>query len=121
MATLQFYGKNSCITCKKAKAFLAEQGVVYDDFAIETCPPSKAVLERVLLDSVQLKDCLNSRSTIYKAEKLGESLPDRKTLLCLMLQDPNLIKRPLLIDAKGHFYQGFQEETLKTFLAQSSQ
>lgn len=112
---LQFYGKKSCVTCQKAKAFLEAQGVDFKEFPIETQPPSQAILDK-LIDAQDVKASLNSRSAIYKEKNLGKNIPDKATALKLMLQDPNLIKRPVIADAKGQLYQGFDADELKSFL-----
>lgn len=115
MAKLTFYGKNTCVTCKKAKAYLDLQSVAYEDLPIEKQPPPKALLDQII-DPANVKASLNSRSTIYKEKNLGQATPDKKTAIALMLQDPNLIKRPVIVDEKGRFYQGFEEASLKAFL-----
>lgn len=113
---LRFYGKKSCITCKKAAAFLTGQNVRFEELPIETQPPSKAILEQ-LVDEANIKASLNTRSAIYKEKNLGKSLPDKQAIIALMLKDPNLIKRPVLINDQGALYQGFDEASLKQFLA----
>lgn len=115
--TLKFYGKKSCITCQKAKAFLEAQSVDFQDIPIETQPPSRKILEQVV-DSANVKASLNSRSAIYKEKNLGKNLPDAKTAITLMLEDPNLIKRPLILKEDGSIYQGFDAESLAQFLEQ---
>lgn len=115
MPLIKFYGKKSCITCQKAKTFLEEKRVQFDEIAIETQPPTKEVLAQ-LIDSNGIKASMNSRSAIYKAKDLGKNLPDKATVIKLMLQDPNLIKRPVIINSKGQLYQGFDADTLKDFL-----
>lgn len=113
--TLRFYGKKTCITCQKAKAFLERHQIAFDELAIETQPPSKADLAKMVSET-DVKASLNSRSAIYKAQNLGKYMPDKSTAIDLMLQDPNLIKRPLIVDAQGRMIQGFQEDQLKAFL-----
>jgi arsenate reductase len=115
MATLKFFGKKTCITCQKAKAFLDEHGVAFEEIPIETQPPAREVLE-TLVDPSNVKASLNTRSGIYKEKNLGKDIPDAKTAIALMLKDPNLIKRPILVDSKGELYQGFDADTLKAFL-----
>lgn len=115
--TLRFYGKKTCVTCKKAAAFLNGQNIAFEELPIETKHPTKAVLEK-LVDEADFKASLNTRSAIYKEKNLGKSLPDKKTLIELMLVDPNLIKRPVLINEQGNLYQGFDEASLKRFLEQ---
>ncbi len=115
MSKLKFYGKKSCITCQKAKTFLEAKKVGFEEFAIETQPPSKEILEK-LVDPDNVKASLNARSTIFKEKNLGKNTPDKKTAITLMLKDPNLIKRPVIISASGALYQGFEEEGLTAFL-----
>ena len=112
---LTFYGKKSCITCKKAKAFLEAQHIAFEECPIETQPPAPAVLEQ-LVDENDLKASLNTRSAIYKANDLGKSLPGKDQILKLMQEDPNLIKRPVIMGNNGALYQGFDEESLQAFI-----
>ena len=117
MAPLTFYGKKTCITCQKAKAFLEVQGVAYDEQPIETSPPPVEVLEQ-LVDAKDVKASLNARSTIFREQGLGKNVPGKAEAIRLMQQDPNLIKRPVIIH-DGRLYQGFDEKTLTAFLANS--
>jgi Spx/MgsR family transcriptional regulator len=112
--TLKFYGKKTCITCQKAKAYLEAQGVTFQEISIETQPPSRAVLESLVASN--LKASLNSRSTIFKRENLGKHLSDIAKIIELMLEDPNLIKRPLLLKEDGSFYQGFDKPGFEAFI-----
>ncbi len=113
--TLRFYGKKTCVTCQKAKAFLEEHKVAFEELPIETQPPSEAALAK-LVNEADVKASLNSRSAIYKAQNLGKNVPDKQTAIALMLQDPNLIKRPVLVNEQGHMIQGFDADQLKAFL-----
>ncbi|WP_303672779.1 arsenate reductase family protein [Vampirovibrio chlorellavorus] len=112
---LRFYGKKTCVTCQKAKAFLEEHQIAFEELPIETHPPSKVELER-LVNETDVKASLNSRSAIYKAQNLGKNVPDKQAAIALMLQDPNLIKRPVLINEQGQMMQGFELDQLKAFL-----
>ncbi len=112
---LKFYGKKSCITCQKAKAFLEAESVDFEEIPIESQPPSRTVLTQAI-DPANVKASLNPRSTIYKEKNLGKTLPDAKTAVTLMLEDPNLIKRPFILKSDGSIYQGFDPDTLRAFL-----
>ncbi|MGE0199820.1 MAG: arsenate reductase family protein [Candidatus Melainabacteria bacterium] len=110
MAKLTVYQKKTCITCKKALAWLDAQGADYTALDIETTPPDATILEK-LIDANGVKASLNSRSKLYKEKKLGDKLPDKATAIKLMQQDPNLIKRPVVVKGK-QAAMGFDETAL---------
>ncbi|NQV41116.1 MAG: Spx/MgsR family RNA polymerase-binding regulatory protein [Candidatus Marinimicrobia bacterium] len=91
-----FYDKKTCGTCKKAQVYLNENKVEFEKVDIIDNPPNREVLEK-FIDANNVKPYLNSRSAIYRDLKLGQNLPDKAKAIELMLQDPNLIKRPFII------------------------
>lgn len=90
--------KKTCGTCKKAQVYLNESKVAFEKVDIINSPPSRELLEK-FIDANDVKPALNSRSTIYRDLKLGQNLPDKAKAIELMLQDPNLIKRPFVVKA----------------------
>ncbi len=116
MADITIYQKKTCITCKKALAYLDEQGVAYDSKDIETDPPSMEQLDAAI-DETRMKDYLNSRSKIYKEKSLGKSLPNKQQLLAWMQADPNLIKRPVIFkNGRTNPIFGFDPEQVAAYL-----
>jgi arsenate reductase len=57
-------------------------------------------------------DFLNSRNELYRERKMKEHPPARDEALKLMVQEPNLIRRPIVIRG-GQMVLGFDEEGLK--------
>lgn len=53
-------------------------------------------MERVI-DEERIEDVINIRSPAYKARKLGTRKLTKKQAINLMMEDPNLIRRPLVI------------------------
>lgn len=92
-----FFDKKTCGTCKKAQAYLNENKVAFEIVDIIKDPPDQKLLER-FIDGENVKPYLNSRSAIYRELKLGQNLPDKAKAIELMLQDPNLIKRPFIVN-----------------------
>lgn len=115
MGVLTVYDKKTCGTCQKAKAFLDELNVPYVVVDIVSSPPSREMLEE-LVDENDVKASLNSRSTMYKEKNLGQSLPNKAQAIEWMLEDPNLIKRPVIETEEGELYQGFDAVSLSQFL-----
>ena len=58
---------------------------------------------------------LNTRNEKYRALNLKENPPDRKRALALMAEEPNLVKRPLLVLGKRILF-GFDEEAWRAAL-----
>ncbi len=57
-------------------------------------------------------DFLNSRNEMYRQRKMKENPPARDEALKLMAQEPNLIRRPIVI-RDGQMVLGYDEEGLR--------
>ena len=71
-------------------------------------PPSRELLER-LIDERRLADFVNTRSPSYKARGLDVSKMTKAQAIELMLEDVNLMKRPLVLRGKRGVF-GFKPE-----------
>jgi Spx/MgsR family transcriptional regulator len=69
-------------------------------------PPSRELLER-LIDESRVQDFLNKRSPAYKQRNLGARKLTKKQAIDLMLEDPNLIRRPIVVRDPKHAVFGF--------------
>ena len=72
-------------------------------------PPSRALLER-LVDASRLDDFLNKRSPAYKDRNLGSRKLSKKQAIDLMMEDPNLIRRPIVLRDPKRAVFGFDAE-----------
>ena len=103
------YGIKNCDTMKKARAWLDKKGVAYDfhDYKI-------AGIERSRLEGwaakVGWETLLNRAGTTFRTlpDKDKEGLTEKKAI-ALMLDQPSMIKRPVL-DVGGKFLVGFKPE-----------
>ena len=93
---LTVYVKDTCGTCRKAMDYLDERGVSYRVVDIITEPPTRAMLE-TNIDENNVKAYLNPRSAMYRDRKLSKNVPAKAEAIRLMLEDPNLIRRPVII------------------------
>jgi arsenate reductase len=80
--------------------------LVKHDLAKE--PPSRELLEK-LIDESHLEDFINTRSPAYKERNLAAKKLTKKQAIDLMMEEPNLIKRPLVI-GKGKAVFGYKPE-----------
>lgn len=111
---LKFFFKPSCGACRKAKAYLDRRGLDYEPLDITRTPPSREFLARSI-DAADPKKSLNARSSSFRAKDLANRQLTAEEALALMLQDPNLIRRPFFIDGEKIFV-GFEPAALETFL-----
>jgi Spx/MgsR family transcriptional regulator len=87
---------------------LEGRGAQLDKHDLAKDPPSRELLER-LIDGSHLEDFINTRSPAYKERNLGARKLTKKQAIDLMLEEPNLIRRPLVI-SKGRAVFGFKPE-----------
>lgn len=55
---------------------------------------------------------LNTRNELYRERNMGEKPPSRAAALALMAENPNLLRRPVVISGKK-IILGYDEEALK--------
>ncbi len=105
-----------CSTCKKAKNWLDEHGISYEDRHIKENNPSYEELKLWYEKSgLPLKRFFNTSGLAYKALNLKERLPGmtEEEQLQLLASDGMLVKRPLLITEKA-VLTGFKEAEWNT-------
>jgi regulatory protein spx len=76
-------------------------------------PPSRELLSR-LIDDYGLDAVLSTRSPSYKARGLDAAKLSKAEAIALMVEDPNLIRRPLVLKGKKAVfgYNAAEYETL---------
>jgi arsenate reductase len=103
------YGIKNCDTMKKARTWLDSHGVKYEfhDYKTEGAPKEKL---KAWSDEVGWETLLNRAGTTFKKlpEADKEGLNERKAL-ALMLDQPSMIKRPVL-EVGGKLLVGFKPE-----------
>ena len=104
------YGIKNCDTMKKARAWLDEHGVAYAFHDYKAAGIDRARLEG-WARKVGWEGLLNRAGTTFR--KLSDSDKEglsAKKAIALMLDQPSMIKRPVL-EARGNLIVGFTPET----------
>ncbi|MGO8116054.1 ArsC family reductase [Rhizobium leguminosarum] len=103
------YGIKNCDTMKKARNWLEEHSVAYEFHDYKALGIDRTHLE-AWIDEAGLDTVLNRAGTTFR------KLPDaerenltREKAIQLMLEQPSMIKRPVL-EAKGKLLIGFKPE-----------
>lgn len=113
--SVTIYGIKSCDTMKKARAWLDHHGVAYAFHDYKAEGIDKASLER-WSKQVGWEILLNRAGTTFRKlpDAQRENVTEKKAI-ALMLEQPSMIKRPVL-DVGGKFLVGFKPEAYaKTF------
>lgn len=108
-----------CTTCKKAKKWLQDHGLNFEDRDIKEKNPTeeelKAWYER---SGLPLKRFFNTSGLVYKSMQLKDRLPgmSEEEQIALLSTDGMLVKRPLIVKENAVLV-GFKEaEWEKTLL-----
>ena len=70
---------------------------------------------REIIGDDPIEPFLNTRTPLYRERKMKEKPPSKDEAIKLMLKDPNLLKRPVIIKGKKKL-TGFDETELKNLL-----
>jgi Spx/MgsR family transcriptional regulator len=106
--TAEIYLKPSCTTCRNAVADLESRGVTLRRHDLAKEPPSRELLAR-LIDEAGLGEVVNAKSRAFKARGLDLEALTKAQAIGLILEEPNLLKRPLLLSGKRAVF-GFRRD-----------
>ena len=104
-----------CSTCKKAKKWLKQNNIKFEERNIVTETPTvKELTDWIERSGQDIKKWFNTSGLKYKELNLKEKLSNMsdKEKIELLVSDGMLIKRPLLI-TDSHIIIGFKEEQWK--------
>lgn len=112
---MKFYGYKKCSTVKKAKKWLVENNIKFEEIDLVDTPPTKEEIKKIYEASgYELKKFFNTSGVKYRELGLKEVLKtaSEDEMLELLASDGKLIKRPLLVDDKKVLI-GFKENEYK--------
>lgn len=107
MKKIVMYQKATCGTCKREKDYLSKVNILFDEIDIMKNPPTREFLEKNV-DESNPDAFINKHSKAYRDFNLAKKKVGKSELINLMLKEPNLIKRPILIVGKLVYF-GYYE------------
>lgn len=101
------YGIKNCDTVKKARAFLEAAGLAYTFHDYKKEGADAATLKG-FIDTFGWEQVVNRKGTTWRKlpEEEQAEVKDAESALALMLAQPSVIKRPIVV-AKGKTLLGF--------------
>lgn len=101
-----------CTTCQKAKKWLDEHGIAYDDRHIKENPPTAEELKAWhQMSGLDIKKFFNTSGMLYKSMGLKNKLPEmtENEKYDLLATDGMLVKRPIIV-GEDFVLTGFREK-----------
>ncbi len=118
MITAYLY--NSCSSCRNAEAILKETGADFEkrEFFKEkfTREELTGLLERT---GLTVADLLSTRSTPYRERGLADEDLTDDEIIDLMLEEPRLLKRPIMVSG-SHAVIGYKADEIRKLVAMES-
>ena len=107
-----------CTTCKKAKKFLIDNNIEFEDRDINLNNPNEDELKKwIKLSVLDVKKFFNTSGILYREMNLKDKLKEmnEEEMIKLLATDGKLIKRPLLVSEEG-ILVGFKEDSYKQII-----
>lgn len=111
MKRFTLYTKAGCTSCIKARQFLLSQGVAFTERDIFKHPLDELELRAVIAQQ-PIEEVFSYRSPSVKALGLDDKALAPDDMLKHMLEEPRLIRRPLLV-AGEQVVVGFNADALR--------
>lgn len=95
-----FVNYPKCSTCKKARKFLEEKGVAFEDRDIkEQNPTADELKEWIAKSGFPAKKFFNTSGMLYRQMELKDKIPNmsEQEMIELLATDGMLVKRPILV------------------------
>ena len=108
---IRFIQKPNCTTCRKARALLEKEGAALE---LRDLGKDRLTAEEIdaLIGDRDYRKFLNFRNELYRQRKMGVKPPSREEAIRLMVREPNLIRRPVVVSGE-EIVLGYDEEALK--------
>jgi arsenate reductase len=108
---IKVYQYPACSSCKKALAFLRDNGIPFEEIDISLSPPSEQELVEMIERQGGIKPLFNSSGKRYREGGYSERIPtmSREDAVRELARDGMLVKRPFVLSPK-HALLGFNPD-----------
>ncbi|WP_297799377.1 ArsC family reductase [uncultured Brevundimonas sp.] len=114
--SITIYGIKACDTMKKARVWLDENGVSYDFHDYKVQGADKTELEKWVAEHGWEKVLNKAGTTFRKLPDEAKADIDAAKAIALMMEQPSMIKRPVLDLGNGKTVLGFKPEIYQAAL-----
>jgi len=113
---LKLFTSPSCTSCRKARAWLIEHDIEFEERNMMSNPLNASELQAILtMTENGTSDLISTRSKAYSNLDINLDDLNVKELLDLLANNPALVRRPLMFD-ETHLQIGYNEDEIRCFL-----
>lgn len=113
---LNLYTSPSCISCRKAKAWLKEYDISFKERNIFANPLNKEEIMQVLrMTENGTEEIISTRSRTFQNLKINLDDLSIDQLIDLVEKNPSLLRRPIIMDDR-RLQVGYNEDEIRRFL-----
>jgi regulatory protein spx len=106
----------SCTSCRKAKAWLEEYQIPYEERNISSNPITVDEIKTIMrLTEEGTEEIISTRSKAFKQLDVAVEDLSLKELYALIQKTPGLLRRPIVIDDK-RMQVGYNEDEIRQFV-----
>lgn len=106
----------SCTSCRKARSWLSEHDVKFQEHNIITKPLSREELLSILSFTENgTEDVISTRSKVFQKLDIDVDNLSISDFIDLISKNPGLLRRPIILDHK-RMQIGFNEDEIRAFL-----
>ncbi|AVK62024.1 transcriptional regulator [Lactobacillus sp. CBA3606] len=117
--TVNLYYSTSSKSSRSARAWLVANSIAFNERDIIANPLDRDELKQILrLTENGFEDIVSTRSKAFKALHIDLSELGFNQLLDLLVEKPQLLKRPIIYDGR-RLQIGYNEEDIRAFLPRS--
>lgn len=117
--TVNLYYSTSSKSSRSARAWLVANNITFNERDIIANPLDRDELKQILrLTENGFEDIVSTRSKAFKALHIDLSDLGFNQLLDLLVEKPQLLKRPIIYDGR-RLQIGYNEEDIRAFLPRS--
>ncbi|MDT2758661.1 transcriptional regulator Spx [Enterococcus xiangfangensis] len=112
---IKLYTSASCTSCRKAKAWLTEKNLPFEERNIISDPLTKEEIKGILaMTETGSDEIISTRSKVYEKLAIDFDELSFNQLVDILVEHPNLLRRPLIFD-EIRFQVGYNEDEIHQF------
>ncbi|TVP85389.1 MAG: Spx/MgsR family RNA polymerase-binding regulatory protein [Acholeplasmataceae bacterium] len=113
---ITIYTTPSCSSCRKAKKWLDDHKIAYEERNLFNQRITEEDIDRMLENAENgFEDIISTRSKVFKEQSLDVEDMRISELKAFIIDNPSVLKRPIIIDGEK-MQVGYNDEEIRVFI-----